>query len=110
MKSTEFKCLYHHVLVKLDDKEVMSKGGIIIPDAAEQTRHTGTIAFVGHGRLQPDQTLAPLMVEPGDKVLFGKYAGLPLTLDGVDYKHMREDEIIGIMYGEEKVDVEEPEY
>jgi len=93
----KLKCLYQNVLVKLDEKNTMSKGGIIIPDIKERPRHTGIVEYVGHGAIKADGSIRPLIVKVGDKVLFGRYAGLPLKINGVDYRHMREDEIIGII-------------
>ena len=109
----KIRCLYHHVLVKVDLPEQELASGIILPDsvADDKSRHTGVIEALGHGILQKDGNLLPLQVKKGDKVLFGKYAGLRLIINKVEYKHMREDEIIGIIEESEgPLDIEDDEY
>jgi len=105
----KFKCLYHNVLVKLEDRTKVSGGGIIIPDVVEQARHTGVVEYTGSGMMLPDGKIRPMTVKVGDRVLFGKFAGLPLKINGIDYKHMREDEIIGIIEDKEDWDIEDSE-
>ena len=99
MGQLKLKCMYHHVLVRTDKPETTTHFGLIIPDSVldDQSRHTGTVEHCGHGILDKDGTLRPLMVKVGDRVLFGKYAGLKIIINGIEYKHMREDEIIAII-------------
>jgi len=109
----KLRCLYHHVIVRVDKPKNDDKSLIIIPESVldEQARHTGVIEYVGHGRVNKDGEIEPLIVKPGDRVLFGKYAGLQLIINGVEYKHMREDEIIAIIEeSEDNLKIEDPEY
>lgn len=108
----KLRCLYHHVLVRLDKPEQQLKTGLIIPDSVvdDMARHTGVVEHAGHGRMQPDGSIIPLQVKVGDRVLFGKYAGLKLVINGVEYKYMREDEIIAIIEEGENIRVDDDEY
>ena len=78
------------------EKEVQ-KGGIIIPDSAKEKPIEGRVKAVGEGKLNDDGKRAKLSIKVGDKVLYGKYAGTEIKLDGEDYLLMREDDILGII-------------
>ncbi|MGB9712381.1 MAG: co-chaperone GroES [Dissulfurimicrobium sp.] len=89
--------LNDRVLVKrLEEKEV-TKGGIIIPDTAKEKPIEGKVIAVGKGKLMENGEVRPLDVKEGDKVLFGKYAGTEIKIDGEDFLMMREDDILGII-------------
>ena len=72
-------------------------GGIIIPDTAKEKPQQGKVLAVGKGKVKDDGSVTPLDVKAGDTVLFGKYAGQEITLDGTEYFIMREDEILGVI-------------
>ena len=89
--------LHDRVLVKRSDEELKSKGGIIIPDTAKEKPIQGEVVAVGTGRVSEDGKIRPLDVKQGDKVLFGKYAGTDIKIDGQEYLMMREEDILGIV-------------
>jgi chaperonin GroES len=89
--------LHDRVIVKRIKEEETTKGGIIIPDTAKEKPSEGKIIAVGNGRLLENGTLKPLEVKAGDKVLFGKYAGTEVKIDGEEHLIMREDDIIAIV-------------
>ena len=88
--------LHDRVLVKrVEEKEVV-KGGIIIPDTAKEKPMEGEVVAAGPGKIQDDGKRAPLDVKPGDRILFGKYAGTEIKIDDQDYVIMREEEILAV--------------
>ncbi|MFL5814671.1 MAG: co-chaperone GroES [Bdellovibrionia bacterium] len=89
--------LHDRVLVKRFNEEERSKGGIIIPDTAKEKPVQGEVIAVGQGRVTEDGKVRPLDVKKGDRVLFGKYAGNEIKIDGEDYLMMREEDILGIL-------------
>ncbi len=89
--------LHDRILVKRLEEEQKTKGGIIIPDTAKEKPMEGEIVAVGKGKVAEDGKLIKLDVKAGDKVLFNKYAGNEVKIDGVDYLIMREDDILGII-------------
>ena len=89
--------LHDRVLVKRSNEEEKSKGGIIIPDTAKEKPIEGVVMAVGHGRVSEDGKVRPLDVKKGDKVLFGKYAGTEIKVQGDDFLMMREEDILGII-------------
>ncbi len=88
--------LHDRVLVKRMNEEEKSKGGIIIPDTAKEKPVQGEIIAVGQGRVTEDGKIRPLDVKKGDRVLFGKYAGTEIKIDGDDFLMMREEDILGV--------------
>ena len=94
-----FKPLYDRVLVKRVEEEARSAGGIIIPDSAKEKPLRGRVLAVGAGKLQDDGKLRPLAVKDGDIVLFGKYAGTEIKMNGEEQIILREDDILGIVEG-----------
>jgi len=94
-----FKPLYDRVLVKRVEEEARSSGGIIIPDSAKEKPLRGKILAAGQGKLQEDGKIRPLAVKQGDIVLFGKYAGTEIKMDGEEQTILREDDILGIVEG-----------
>ena len=89
--------LHDRVIVKRLEEERKSAGGIVIPDTAAEKPSMGEIIAVGPGKTDDNGKLIPIGVKPGDKILFGKYSGQEFKLEGADYLHMREDDIIGIV-------------
>jgi len=89
--------LHDRVIVKRIKEEETTKGGIIIPDTAKEKPSEGKIIAVGNGKLLENGTLKPLEVKAGDKVLFGKYAGTEVKIDGEEHLIMREDDIIAVV-------------
>ena len=93
--------LYDRIVVKrLEEKESI-QGGIIIPDSAKEKPQEGEVVAVGKGKRLEDGKLVKLDVEVGDKILFGKYSGSDIKLDGNEYLIMREDEVLGVIEGGE---------
>ena len=85
------------ILVKRIEEEDKSKGGIIIPDSAKEKPQEGEVVAVGKGKLLDDGKIAPLELKAGDKILFGKYAGTEVKMEGEEHLIMREDDILGII-------------
>jgi chaperonin GroES len=89
--------LQDRIIVKRIPEEEKTKGGIIIPDAAKEKPQEGKVTAVGKGKLNDDGKLLPLDVKVGDKILFGKYSGTEVKIDGEEHLIMREDDILGIV-------------
>ncbi len=89
--------LQDRLLVRRLEEATVSKGGIIIPDSAKERPLTGSVIAVGAGKRTDDGVLVPLDVKAGDKVLFGKYAGNEIRVDGVEHLILREDEVLGVV-------------
>ena len=89
--------LHDRVIVKRVEEEKKSAGGIVIPDTAAEKPSQGEVVAVGPGKTDDNGRVVAMGVKPGDRVLFGKYSGQEFKLDGQDYLHMREDDIIGII-------------
>ncbi|MFH1134898.1 MAG: co-chaperone GroES [Pseudomonadota bacterium] len=89
--------LQDRVVVQRVEEETTTKGGIIIPDTAKEKPQQGKVIAVGKGKMLESGTRVEMDLKPGDKVLFGKYAGTEIKLDGEDYLIMREDDILGVM-------------
>jgi chaperonin GroES len=93
----KIKPLHDRVIVKRVEEEDTTKGGIIIPDTAKEKPAEGLIVAVGSGKISEDGTKQALEVKEGDKVLFGKYSGTEIKINGEEHLIMREDEIIAII-------------
>ncbi len=85
------------LLVKRIDEEEKSSGGIIIPDSAKEKPQEGKVVAVGKGKMLDDGKMVPLEIKEGDRILFGKYAGTDVKLDGEEHLIMREDDVLGII-------------
>ena len=85
------------IIVKRLEEETMTAGGIFIPETAKEKPQKGEIVAVGNGKKTDDGKVIPLDVKAGDKVLFGKYAGTEVKIEGEEYLIMREDDILGVM-------------
>ncbi len=91
------KPLGDRVLVQPVEQEEVKKGGIIIPDTAKEKPQEGKIVAVGAGKRDDGGKLIPMDVKKGDRVLFSKYGGTEIKIDGKDYLIMREDDILGVL-------------
>jgi chaperonin GroES len=89
--------LHDRVLVKRFNEEERTKGGLFIPDTAKEKPIQGEIIAVGQGRIGEDGTVRPLDVKKGDRVLFGKYAGTEIKVEGEEFLMMREEDILGVL-------------
>jgi chaperonin GroES len=89
--------LHDRVLATRLEAEEKTKGGIVIPDAAKEKPIEGKVVAVGSGRRLDDGTVRPLDVKKGDRVLFGKYSGTDVQLEGEDYLILREDDILAVL-------------
>ena len=85
------------LLVKRIEEEEKSKGGIIIPDSAKEKPQEGEVVAVGKGKMLEDGKMVALEVKAGDRILFGKYSGTDVKLEGEEHLIMREDDVLGIM-------------
>ena len=89
--------LQDRILVRRVPEEEKSRGGIIIPDSAKERPLEGKVIAVGAGKRTEDGTLVKLDVKAGDRILFGKYTGTEIKVDGVDHLILREDEVLGVI-------------
>ena len=89
--------LHDRLIVKRFDEEDRTKSGIIIPDTAKEKPQQGEVIAVGNGKVLDDGKKIPLEVKKGDRVLFGKYSGTEIKIEGSDYLMLKEDEILGIV-------------
>ena len=97
MAKSKFRPLHDRVVVRRVESEEKTKGGIIIPDTAKEKPQEGEIVAVGSGARDEAGKLVPLDVKVGDRVLFGKWSGTEVKLDGVDLLIMKEADIMGII-------------
>ena len=89
--------LHDRILVKRIDEEAKTKGGIIIPDTAKEKPQEGKVVAVGKGKVTDDGKLQPLDVKKGDRILFGKYSGTEIKVDGEEHLIIREDDVLAIL-------------
>jgi len=89
--------LQDRVLVRRVAEEEKTKGGIIIPDSAKEKPAEGEVVAVGNGKFDDEGKLRPLAVKKGDRILFGKYVGNEIKIDGVEHLILREDDILGVL-------------
>jgi chaperonin GroES len=89
--------LYDRIVVKRIDEQETTRSGIIIPDSAQEKPQEAEVIAVGHGKRLEDGKLVALDVKAGDRILFGKYSGNEIRLDGEEYLIMREDDILGVL-------------
>ena len=89
--------LQDRVIVKRIEEEEKTKGGIIIPDTAKEKPQEGKVISVGKGKVNEDGKIIPLDVKVNDRVLFGKYSGSEINIDGEEHMIMREEDILGII-------------
>ena len=89
--------LHDRIIVKRLEEERKPAGGIVIPDAAAEKPSMGEVVAAGPGKTDDNGKLVPMGVKVGEKILFGKYSGQEFKLEGADYLHMREDDVIGVV-------------
>jgi chaperonin GroES len=89
--------LYDRIVIKRLEEKENKVGGLYIPDSAKEKPQEGEVVAVGKGKRLEDGTVVPLDVKVGDKILFGKYSGSDIKIDGEEYMIMREDEVLGIV-------------
>jgi chaperonin GroES len=94
--------LYDQLVVKRIEETERMRGGLHIPDSAKEKPQEGEVVAVGKGKRLEDGNLVPLDVQVGDRILFGKYSGSEIKLDGQEYLTMREDDVLGILTGAAK--------
>ena len=94
--------LHDRILVRRVEESETTRGGIIIPDSAKDKPQEGEVISVGKGKSNDEGKVFPLEVKEGDRVLFGKYAGTEIKIDGEDFVIMREEEVLGILVGASK--------
>ena len=89
--------LNDRILVLREEKEEKTRGGIVIPDTAKEKPQEGKVVAVGPGKVNEKGERIPLDVKENDRVLFGKYAGNEIKVEGIEYSIMREDDILGVL-------------
>lgn len=94
--------LHDRILIRRVEEAETSRGGIIIPDSAKDKPQEGEVISVGKGKVNDEGKVFPLAVKEGDRILFGKYAGTEIKIDGEDFVIMREEEVLGILSGAAK--------
>lgn len=97
MKKLKIRPLHDRVIVKRLEEEKISAGGIVIPDSASEKPVQGEVIAVGNGKILENGEIRALDVKKGDRILFGKYSGNEVKVDGVEYLVMREDDIMGVV-------------
>jgi chaperonin GroES len=100
--ATKFTPLHDRILVRRVEESETSRGGIIIPDSAKDKPQEGEVISVGKGKSNDEGKVFPLEVKEGDRILFGKYAGTEIKIDGEEFVIMREEEVLGVLKGAAK--------
>ena len=95
--SIKVRPLHDRIIVRRIEESEQKVGGIIIPDTAKEKPQQGRVAAAGAGKIKDDGKVLPLDVKSGDLILFGKYSGQEIKLEGEDYLIMREDEVLGVI-------------
>jgi|SRR4030043_1898104 len=95
--SMKVKPLHDRLIIKTLEEEEKTKGGIIIPDTAKEKPVEGKVIAVGAGRIKKDGTKMPLEIKKGDRVLYAKYGGTEIKIDGEEYLMMKEDDILAVI-------------
>jgi len=93
----KLKPLQDRILVQRQEEDEKTKGGIIIPDSAKEKPAKGTVIAVGDGKIGEDGKRIALVLKKGDQILFGKYSGTEVKIDGQEYLIMREDDVLGVI-------------
>ena len=95
----KFTPLHDRLLVRRIEEAETTRGGIILPDTAKEKPQEGEVVSVGKGKINEEGKVRPLDVKEGDRILFGKYSGTEIKLDGEEFIIMKEDEVLGILTG-----------
>lgn len=95
----KFRPLHDRIVVKRVESETKTSGGIIIPETAQEKPMQGEVLAVGNGQIQDDGSVRKLDVKKGDKVLFGKWSGTEVKMDGEDLLIMKESDVMGVIEG-----------
>jgi len=95
--AVNFVPLHDRILVRRVQEEETTQSGLIIPDSAKEKPQEGEVLSVGKGKITEDGKVLPLDLKPGNRILFGKYSGTDIVLEGEEYLIMREDEVLGIL-------------
>ncbi len=95
--SVKFRPLGDHLLVRPMPREEITKSGIVLPDTAKEKPQQGEVLAVGSGRILENGQRVPMEVKPGDKILFSKYAGTEVKLEGEDYLILRETDVLAVI-------------
>ncbi len=93
----KFKPMKDRILAKRIEGEAKTKGGILIPDTAQEKPLEGSVLAVGKGKVTDDGKLQPMEVQKGDRILFGKYSGTEIVIDGQELVILREDDVLAVM-------------
>ena len=97
--ATKFTPLHDRILVRRVEEVDRTRGGIIIPDSAKEKPQEGEVISTGKGKINEEGKVRPLDVKEGDRILFGKYSGNEIILDGEDFIIMREEDVLGVLSG-----------
>ncbi|MFZ0563476.1 MAG: co-chaperone GroES [Terriglobales bacterium] len=97
--ATKFTPLHDRILIRRVEEADTTRGGIIIPDSAKDKPQEGEVISAGKGKISEEGKVRPLDVKEGDRILFGKYSGTEIKIDGEDFIIMREEEVLGILTG-----------
>jgi chaperonin GroES len=89
--------LYDHIVLKRIEEQETTRNGIVIPDSAKEKPQQGEVISIGRGKRLDDGKMVALDVQVGDRILFGKYSGNDIKLDGLEYIIMREDDVLGVL-------------
>ncbi len=100
--ATKLTPLHDRILVRRVEEAETTRGGLIIPDSAKDKPQEGEVISVGKGKVNEEGKVRPLDVKEGDRILFGKYSGTEIKLDGEEFLIMREEEVLGIISGAKK--------
>src|SRR6201987_6432290 len=100
--ATKFTPLHDRILVRRVEEANTTRGGIIIPDSAKDKPQEGEVVSAGKGKINEEGKVRPLDIKEGDRILFGKYSGTEIKIDGEDFIIMREEEVLGILSGAAK--------
>ena len=98
----DIRPLHDRIIVERLEEETKTAGGIIIPDTAKEKPQQGKVIAIGKGKRTEDGKLLPLDVKVGDKILFGKYSGTEIKIEGKEFLMMREDDVLGVIEGGKK--------
>ncbi|NMC63487.1 MAG: co-chaperone GroES [SAR324 cluster bacterium] len=96
-KKSKIRPLQDRLIVERVDSEEKTSAGIYIPDTAKEKPQQGKVVAVGKGKVREDGSIQPLDLKPGDTILFGKYSGTEIKIDGNEYLIMREDDVLGVL-------------